>query len=195
MATIGPQPVPRQNIRAFGCSHVPRYNMQAQMLGAAASEQDAIERLTTCTGSILPLFTVEQVRNATRANPHGFLGGCVQVAMATPSPSAPNVVRGVAPKVVLERRYRTPAPAPAASLAAAPGPKTAGPPRPKPAGAPRPKAAGVHRPKAVWAGQPRGIAKKENVALQNQTPTATGKAAEKKTGARGPPRWKPLVVW
>ena len=145
------------------------------MLGAAAaSEQDATDRLASMT-SILPLFTVEQVRNATRAKPHDFLGGCVQVAMATPPLGRPRaacvqrggtstVVLGVAPKVVLARRYRTPAPAPAASLAAAP--------HPKPAVAPRPK--------AVWARPPRGTAKKENVTLQNQTPTATGKVEKKK---------------
>ena len=143
------------------------------MLGAAASEQDRTDRLASTT-SILPLFTVQQVRDATRAIPHEFLDGHVQVAMATPSPSAdPSQRLGVAPPLVLERRYPTPAPAPAASLAAAPRPKTAGAPRPK----------------AVGAGPPRRTAKKENVALQNQTPTATGKVEKKKTV------WKLPVTW
>lgn len=108
------------------------FNMQATMLGEAASEEDRIARLAS-SGSILPLFTVAEVRNATRAKPHDFLSGCVQVAIADPPPSAHPVQRlGVAPKVVLARRYRPPAPeeprkrAAPALLPAAPPPKTAG---------------------------------------------------------------------
>ena len=80
------------------------------MLGVAASKQDADERLASAH-SILPLFTVEQVRSATRANPHDFLGGCVQVALADPADPALRPCGAPVPMMPLERRYRTTAPA------------------------------------------------------------------------------------
>ena len=84
--------------------------MQATKLGVAASKQDADERLASAS-SILPLFTPEQVRSATRANPHDFLGGCVQVALADPAGPALRPCGAPVPMMPLERRYRTTAPA------------------------------------------------------------------------------------
>ena len=151
--------------------------MQATELGASASQQDADERVAS-KYSILPLFTVEHVRNATQDIPHEFLDGHVQVALATPPPSAQRL--GVAPKVVLERRYRTPAPAPAkgpckratpaSSLAAAPPPKTSG------------------------AGPPRGPAAAENVPPQNNKPEAnTPKPKRKPPAKKKGSGWKAVV--
>ena len=54
----------------------------------------------------------------------------------------------------------------------------------------------LYGPKAVWARPPRGTAKKENVTLQNQTPTATGKVEKKKVEKKRPGMvWKLPVAW
>ena len=157
-----------------------RFNTQATVLGEAASEEDADERLAGST-SILRLFTAEQVRNATRAKPHEFLSGCVQVAIADPPPSADPAQRlGVAPKVVLARRYRYRAPeeprkrAAPALLPVAPPPKTAG------------------------GGPPRDTANKENRPTQKkskkksqETPTVSGKVEK----GKHKPKWRNMVTF
>ena len=157
-----------------------RFNTQAIVLGEAASEEDADDRLAG-TDSIRSLFTAEQVRNATRAKPHEFLSGCVQVAIADPPPSADPAQRlGVAPKVVLARRYRPPAPeeprkrAAPALLPVAPPPKTAG------------------------GGPPRDTANKENVPTQKkskkksqETPTVSGKVEK----GKHKPKWRNMVTF
>ena len=80
------------------------------MLSDAASKEDMSERIAGAS-SIIKLFTVEDLRNTTRANPLVCLGGCVEIARA--DPAGPPLPPCSAPVTMmpLERRYRTTAPA------------------------------------------------------------------------------------
>ena len=136
------------------------------MLSDAASKEDMSEGIAGYS-SIIKLFTVEDLRNTTRANPLVCLGGCVEIAMADPAGPPLPPCSGPVTMMPLELRYRTTAPAPAEE--------------PRNSAAPAPPLAAA-------------VAGKENAAPQKLPGggvfTAKGIAKPKPK-----PKWKSMVLW